>query len=92
MHCNIRSLSANFDNLQHMPFELYLPYSVMGLTEIKLKADQSFLPNIEMPSYLSTLQPSLSNAGGVVFILRRIIYLQPDLILQYQQMTLRHYG
>ena len=92
MHCNNRSLSANFDNLQHMPFELYLPYSMMGLTEIKLKADQSFLPNIEMPSYLFTFEASLSNAGGVGFILRRIIYLQPDLILQYQQMTLRHYG
>ena len=65
---------------------------MMGLTEIKLKADQSFLPNIEMPSYLFTFQANLSNAGGVGFILRRIIYLQPDLILQYQQMTLRHYG
>ena len=59
VHCNIRSLSANFDNLQHMLSELYLPFSIVGLTEIKLNVDQSFLPNIEMPGYSFTFQPSL---------------------------------
>ena len=33
--------------------------SIVGLTEIKLKVDQSFLPNIEMPGYSLTFQPSL---------------------------------
>ena len=42
LHCNIRSLSANFDNLQLMLSELYLPFSVVGLTEIKLKAGRLF--------------------------------------------------
>lgn len=65
LHCNIRSLSANLDNLQHMLSELYFPFSIVGLTEIKLKVDHSFLPNIEMPGYSFTVQPSLSNAGGV---------------------------
>ena len=65
LHCNIKSLSANFDNLQHMLSELYLPFSIVGLTEIKLKADQSFLPNIEMPGYSFTFQLSLSNTGGI---------------------------
>ena len=59
VHCNIRSLSANFDNLQHMLSELYLPFSIVGLTEIKLKVDQSFLANIEMLGYSFTFQPIL---------------------------------
>ena len=42
LHCNIRSLSANFDNFQHMLSELYLPFSIQGLTEIKLNVDQIF--------------------------------------------------
>ena len=88
LHCNIRSLSANLDNLQHMLSDLYLPFSIVGLTEIKLKVDQSFLCNIEIPGYSFSFQPSLSNA----FILRRINYLQIDLILHYQLMILRLCG
>ena len=42
LHCNIRSLSANFDNLQLKLSELYLPFSVVGLTRIKLKAGRLF--------------------------------------------------
>ena len=45
--------------------ELYLPFSIVSLTEIKLKVDQSFLPIIEMPGYSFTFQPSLLNAGRV---------------------------
>ena len=45
--------------------ELYLPFSIVSLTEIKLKVDQSFLPIIEMPGYSFTFQPSLLNAWRV---------------------------
>ena len=45
--------------------ELYLPFSIVSLTEIKLKVDQSFLPIIEIPGYSFTFQPSLLNAGRV---------------------------
>ena len=45
--------------------ELYLPFSIVSLTEIKLKVDQSFLVIIEMPGYSFTFQPSLLNAGRV---------------------------
>jgi len=70
LHCNIRSLSANRDNLQHMLSEWYLPISIVGLTEIKLKVDQSFLLNTKMPGYSFTFQPSLSSAGGVGFYIK----------------------
>ena len=45
--------------------ELYLPFSIVSLNEIKLKVDQSFLLIIEMPGYSFTFQPSLLNAGRV---------------------------
>ena len=35
INCNIRSLSANFDKLSNMLSELYFPFSLIGLTEIK---------------------------------------------------------
>lgn len=48
--------------------DLYLPFSIVGLTEIKLKVDQSFLSNIEIPGFSFCFHlPSLSNAGGVGF-------------------------
>ena len=83
LHCNIRSLSANLDNLQHMLSDLYLPFSIVGLTEIKLKVDQSFLCNIEIPGYSFSFQPSLSNAGGVGFYIKedQLFTNRPDLTL-----------
>ena len=43
---------------------------MVGLTEIKLKADQSFSPNFKIPGYSFTFQPSLSNAGGDGFYIK----------------------
>ena len=37
MHINLRSLSANFDNLSVMLEELQFPFSIMGLSETKIK-------------------------------------------------------
>ena len=37
INCNIRSLSANYDKLSNMLSELYFPFSLIGLTEIKRK-------------------------------------------------------
>ena len=37
LNCNIRSLSANFDNLANMLHELHFPFPLIGLTETKLK-------------------------------------------------------
>ena len=84
LHCNIRSLSANLDNLQHMLSDLCLPFSILSLTEIKLKVDQSlFLCNIEIPGYSFSFQPSLSNAGGVGFYIKedQLFTNRPDLTL-----------
>ena len=63
--------------------DLYLPVSIVGLTEIKLKVDQSFLSNIEIPRYSFSFQPSLSNAGGVGFYIKedQLFTTRPDLTL-----------
>ena len=83
LHCNIRCLSANRDNLQHMLSDLYLTFSKVGLTEIKFKVEQSFLCNIEIPGYSFSFQPSLSNAGGVGFYTKedQLFTNRPDLTL-----------
>ena len=63
--------------------DLYMPFSIVGLTEIKLKVDQSFLSNIEIPGYSFSFQPSLSNAGGVGFYIKedQLFTTRPDLTL-----------
>ena len=65
IHRNIRSFSANYDNLTHMRSELYFPFSI--ITETKIKDDQAVIMNIDLPGYSFISQPTLSNAGGVAF-------------------------
>ena len=47
INCNIRSLSANFDKLSNMLSELYFPFSLIGLTEIKQKIGESPISNTD---------------------------------------------
>lgn len=67
LNCNIRSLSANFDNLVNMLHELYFPFSLIGLTETKFKHNQDSIMNLALTGYNFVSQPSNSNAGGVGF-------------------------
>lgn len=69
-HCNIRSISANIDNLQHLLSELSSPFSLIGITETKLKANIPPTTNIEIQGYYFVSEPSLSNAGGVAFYIK----------------------
>ena len=57
LNCNIRSLSANFDNFQNMLSKLHFPFSVIGLTETKLKCDQNQIANTELVAYNFISQP-----------------------------------
>ena len=67
LNCNIRSFSANFDALARMLSELYFPFSIIGLTEVKIKENEMPAINTDIPSYHFISQPSNSNAGGVGF-------------------------
>ena len=70
LNCNIRSLSANFDNFVNMLSELHYPFSFIGLTETKIKSGHDPVMNCELPGYRFVSQPSYSNAGGVGFLIR----------------------
>jgi hypothetical protein len=70
LNCNIRSLSANFDALVNLISELYFPFSVIGMSETKIKVDRDLITNVDIPGYNFISQPSLSNAGGVGLFLR----------------------
>jgi hypothetical protein len=70
LNCNIRSLTANYDNLLHMFSELNFPFSLIGLSEIKFKVDKEPLTNINIQGYSFISQPSLSNAGGIAFYIK----------------------
>ena len=41
--------SANFDKLSVILEELQFPFSIMGLSETKIKNDNVFLPNTNLP-------------------------------------------
>ena len=68
MHINLRNLSANFDNLSVMLEELQFPFSIMGLSETKIKKDNICLLNTNLSGYNFVSQPTFSNAGGVALI------------------------
>ena len=68
LHCNIRSLNSNFDNLGQMLSELSCNFSVIGLSETRISINQGNLSNNQLEGYTFVSQPSLSNAGGVGFL------------------------
>ena len=70
LNCNTGSLSANFDNFHNMLSELHFPFSIIGLTETKLKCDQNPIVNRELLAYNFVSQPRKTNAGGVGFYIR----------------------
>jgi len=68
LHSNIRSLNANIDKLTQLLHELHHNFSIIGLSETKLKvAGPQTIFNNQIPGYNFVSQPSLSNSGGVAF-------------------------
>ena len=53
LNCNIRSLAANNDNFLHMLSELNFSFSLIGLSETKLKVDKN-------PQQIPTYQDMIS--------------------------------
>ena len=51
LNCSIRSLSANFNTLAQMLSELYFSFSIIGLTEIKIRKNEVPITNIDIPGY-----------------------------------------
>ena len=54
--------------------ELQFPFSVIGLSEIKFKVNKDIVTNVtnvNMPDYDFISQPSLLNAAGVSFYIKK---------------------
>ena len=92
INCNIRSLSTNFDSLTNMLSNLYFSFSLIGLTETKIKSDQTQIVNIDLPGYQFLSQPTLSDWGGVAFYIKDNCILKLVLTYHLPLKTLRHYG
>jgi exonuclease III len=73
LHCNIRSLSANYDSLVSLLSQLHFPFNIIGITETKIKLNEVKLVNADLPGYCFLSQPSESNAGGVGFYINEKI-------------------
>jgi len=68
LHCNIKSINANLDHLSQMLTEMHHNFSIIGLTETKLKLGNDNPIGINaIAGYQFVSQPSLSNAGGTGF-------------------------
>ena len=77
IHCNIRSLSANCDNLCTLLTDLDYPFNIIGLSETKIKHDVGQISNTDIPGYDFISQPTLSNAGGVGFFVKHGLQYHP---------------
>lgn len=67
LHCNI-GLVANFESFPTTLSESDYPFSVLGLSEIRTKDEQSIL-NISLSGYRFIQKSSLSEVGEVTFFL-----------------------
>ena len=81
IHCNVRSLAANHDNLITLLSNLNHNFHIIGLSETKIVLNKDYLANISIPGYQFFSQPSLHSAGGVGFYIRNGVqfHLRDDL-------------
>ena len=79
LHLNIRSLSANFDPLCNLLFDLHHSFSIIGLSETKIKYGDDPIINLDLPGYNFISQATLSNAGGVGF------YVNNDIVFSKRE-------
>ena len=63
-------MTANYDNLLQMLSELDFSFSLIGLSETKLKVDKDYVANVNIYGYNFISEPSISNAGGVGFYIK----------------------
>ena len=78
-HLNIRSLSANFDSFNQLLCDLGYLFSIIGITETKIKVDSCSTFNADLPGYSFISQPSISNAGGVgLFVKNNLLFFKRE--------------
>lgn len=79
IHCNIRSLQANYDKLCNLLADLNYNFSIIGLSETRMKRDVDQVSYNSIPGYEFVSLSSMTNAGGVgFFINENIKYIKRD--------------
>ena len=72
--------------------ELHYPFSLIGLTETKIKSGHDPVISCELPGYCFVSQPSYSHAGSIGFLIRNEIECTPSTDLSSVKKNLRFYG
>ena len=73
LHLNVRSLSANIDPLCNLLSDLHHSFSMIGLSETKIKYGNDPIINLDLLGYNFISQATLSNAGGVGFYVNNVL-------------------
>lgn len=67
LHCNIRSLNANYDKLSNLLSNLDHPFKLIGLSETWFNTQRDPLINTSLPGFRFLSQPTQFEKGGVGF-------------------------
>jgi hypothetical protein len=70
LHCNIRSISKNFDSFQQMLSTLDHPFKMIGLSETWNSIDKDTpISNVFLPGFKFISQPTKFSVGGVSLLI-----------------------
>ena len=71
LNCNIRSIQANFDNLEQFLNDLNYPFNIISLSETWINRSNEQISNPDLPSYSFLSQPTTQRAGGVGMYIKK---------------------
>ena len=71
LNCNIRSIQANFDNLEQFLNDLNYPFNIISLSETWINRSNEKISNLDLPSYSFLSQPTTQRAGGVGMYIKK---------------------
>ena len=69
LHHNIRSIGANFEFLHQLLADMNHSFSIIGLSETKIRQGKDQILSTDIRGYQFLSQPTLSEAGGVGFFI-----------------------
>ena len=71
LNCNIRSIQANFDNLEQFLNDLNYPFNIISLSETWINRSNEQISNLDLPGYSFLSQPTTQRAGGVGMYIKK---------------------
>ena len=82
-HLNMKSLSKNFDNLNHLINKSKLEFDILGISESRILKSQSLNTNVSLQNNVIEQTPTESTAGeALLYINKRHSYkARPELAI-----------